>query len=161
TSCYRDQNVTPPHEIPMTAPAAVHLRPNDNVAVAARHLAPGQEVHAGAHTVTLAGRVGLGHKIALVPIPKGEAVRKYGQIIGSARQDTPPGELVHVPNVSADAFARDYAFCSEVPAPPAPAAPRTWMGYDRGDGRYGSRNYVALISTVNCSASTSKYIAER
>jgi len=141
----------------MTPPPAVQLRPEDNVAVAARHLPEGLAVLG----VTLAGRIGLGHKIALAPIAKGDPVRKYGQIIGFASEDIAPGELVHVHNLGADAFARDYAYCSEVPAPQPTAAPRTWMGYDRGDGRYGSRNYVALISTVNCSASTSKYIAER
>ncbi|MBY0233020.1 MAG: altronate dehydratase family protein [Gemmataceae bacterium] len=138
-------------------PPAVHLRPEDNVAVAARHLPDGADVLG----VRLRERIGLGHKIALLPIKKGEAVRKYGQVIGFASRDIAPGELVHVHNLGADAFARDYAYCSEVPAPQPAATPRTWQGYDRGDGRYGSRNYVALISTVNCSASTSKYIAER
>jgi altronate hydrolase len=64
--------------------------------------------------------------------------------------------------VSAGNFERDYAFSSAVPPPPQrPDQPRTFQGYDRGDGRYGTRNYLAIISTVNCSASTSKYISER
>jgi altronate hydrolase len=140
---------------------AVHLRPEDNVAVAARPLPPGQELHISGHAVTLTGRIGLGHKIALRPIQKGEAVRKYGQIIGFASADIPAGAHVHVHNVAADRFERDYAFCRDCPPPPPKAEPRSWMGYDRGDGRYGSRNYLAVISTVNCSASTSKYISER
>ena len=140
---------------------AVHLRPEDNVAVAARPLLPGQEFAFGGAVLTPDRRVGLGHKIAVRPIAKGEAVRKYGQIIGFASQDIPPGGHVHVHNVSADAFERDYAFCRDCPPPPAPAEPRYWMGYDRGDGRFGTRNYVAVISTVNCSASTSKYVSER
>jgi altronate hydrolase len=141
----------------MSAPAVVQLRPEDNVAVAARMLEVGQE----ALGVVVRQRVAMGHKVALAPIHKGEAIRKYGQVIGFASQEIAAGEWAHVHNVTAGDFARDYAFCSAVPPPPAPAEPRTWMGYDRGDGRYGSRNYVALISTVNCSASTSKYIAER
>jgi altronate hydrolase len=140
---------------------AVHLRPEDNVAVAARHLAPGLEVQHNGSTLTLAGRVGLGHKIALRPIRKGEAIYKYGQIIGFASQDIPVGGHVHVHNVAADAFERDYAFGRDCPPPPAPAEPRYFLGYDRGDGRFGTRNYLAVISTVNCSASTSKYISER
>ncbi|HZU37881.1 MAG TPA: UxaA family hydrolase, partial [Gemmataceae bacterium] len=140
---------------------AVHLRPEDNVAVAARHLPPGQELQVNGHAVTLAGRIGLGHKIALLPIKKGEAIRKYGQIIGFASEDIPAGAHVHVHNVAADRFERDYAFCRDCPPSPPRAEPRYWMGYDRGDGRYGSRNYLAVISTVNCSASTSKYISER
>src|SRR5437764_12419120 len=116
---------------------AVHLRPADNVAVAARPLTAGLEVAADGRSVTLAGRVGLGHKFALRDIRKGEPVLKYGQIIGFANQDIPDGTHVHVHNVSADAFQRDYAFCSECPAPlPRPAEPRTFLGYDRGDGRH-------------------------
>src|SRR5438445_3824314 len=148
------------------AHVAVHLLPEDNVAVAARNLDAGLEVHSNGARVTLKKRVGLGHKVALVPIKKGEAVYKYGHIIGFAGQDIAPGDHVHVHNVAADAFERDYAFCRDCPPPPAPAEPRFWMGYDRGPDRpehfrYGSRNYIAIISTVNCSASTSKYISER
>jgi altronate hydrolase len=140
---------------------AVHLRPEDNVAVAARPLPAGLELRLGGGTLKLARPVNLGHKLALRDIPKGEAVRKYGQIIGFASTDIRAGEHVHVHNVAADAFERDYAFCRDLPVPPARPEPRYWMGYDRGDGRHGTRNYVAIISTVNCSASASKYISER
>jgi altronate hydrolase len=140
---------------------AVHLRPEDNVAVAARNLQPGLEVLCDGATLRLERRICLGHKFALRPIPQGEAIRKYGQIIGFASADIAPGDHVHVHNVAASAFERDYAFCRECPPPPARPEPRFWMGYDRGDGRYGTRNYIAIISTVNCSASTSKYISER
>jgi altronate hydrolase len=141
--------------------AAVHLRPEDNIAVAARHLSPGTECRFNGSTFTLAQRVALGHKLAVRPIKKGEAVYKYGQIIGFASADIPAGGHVHVHNVAADAFERDYAFCRDCPPPPPQPEPRFFMGYDRGDGRYGTRNYLAIISTVNCSASTSKYISER
>jgi altronate hydrolase len=145
---------------------AVRLRPEDNVAVAARPLAAGMVVRSNGQTFTLDGRIGLGHKVALVPIRKGEAISKYGQVIGFAAEDIPPGGHVHVHNVRADAFERDYAFCRDCPPPPGRAEVRTWQGYDRGPDRpehlrYGTRNTIALISTVNCSASTSKYIAER
>ncbi len=140
---------------------AVHLRPEDNVAVAARTLAAGTSFQHNDAVIALTQRIGLGHKIALCRIQKGEAITKYGQIIGFARADIEPGEWVHVHNVSADAFERDYAFCRDCPLPPPRTEPRYWMGYDRGDGRYGTRNYIAVISTVNCSASTSKYISER
>jgi altronate hydrolase len=119
------------------------------------------EIQDNGASVTLTGRVGLGHKLALRQIPKGEPIYKYGQIIGFAKQDIAAGSHVHVHNVAADAFERDYAFCRDCPPPPAPAEPRTFQGYDRGDGRYGTRNYIAIISTVNCSASTSKYISEK
>jgi altronate hydrolase len=140
---------------------AVHLRPEDNVAVAARSLPTGAQFQHNGDTLTLSQRIGMGHKIALRRIRKGEAIYKYGQIIGFAREDISPGEWVHVHNVSAAAFERDYAFCRDCPPPPPRPEPRYWMGYDRGDGRFGTRNYLAIISTVNCSASTSKYISER
>ena len=145
---------------------AVHLRPEDNTAVAARNLSSGQQLEFQGRTLILTGRIGLGHKVALVPIEKGEAVYKYGQIIGFASKDIAPGDHVHIHNVSADAFERDYAFCRDVPAAQAQPEGRFWMGYDRGADRpehlrYATRNYIAIISTVNCSASTSKYISER
>lgn len=140
---------------------AVHLRPEDNIAVAARRIDAGVNVQVNGALVAVAKTVGMGHKLALKPIRKGEAIYKYGQIIGFASQDIAAGEHVHVHNVKADAFERDYAFCRDCPPPPAPAEPRYFQGYDRGDGRFGTRNYIAVISTVNCSASTSKYVSER
>ncbi len=148
------------------AKVAVQLRPQDNVAVAAKHLAQGAEIEFGGKTVVLDRRVGMGHKFALTAIPDGQPVLKYGQIIGFALGEIKPGQHVHVHNVRADAFERDYAFCRDLPPAPAKAEPRFFMGYDRGADRpehlrYGTRNYIAIISTVNCSASTSKYIVER
>ena len=75
---------------------AVHLRPEDNIAVAARHLQPGLEVQSNGHTLVVEKRIGMGHKMALQPIRKGEAVYKYGQIIGFASEDIAPGDLVAV-----------------------------------------------------------------
>ncbi len=149
----------------MTTPlsaVAVHLRPDDNTAVAARPLAAGMSFSHDGRTLTLSARVNLGHKLAVAAIPTGAPVLKYGQIIGFASRDIAPGDHVHTHNVAADSFARDYAFCRDCPPPPpAPAERLTWQGYDRGDGRFGTRNYIAVISTVNCSASASKYISER
>ncbi len=144
------------------APHAVHLRPEDNIVVAARNIPAGQEIRCDNSTVTVKQPIKLGHKIAIQPIQQGQPIFKYGQIIGFAGRDIAPGEHVHVHNLRADLFERDYAFCRDCPPPPArPAQQRTWQGYDRGDGRHGTRNYIAIISTVNCSASTSKYISER
>jgi altronate hydrolase len=146
---------------------AVHLRPQDNVAVARKPIPKGTSFAFDGGTFALPAGIGMGHKFAVVPIKEGDPVRKYGQIIGFAGRAVAPGEHVHVHNVTAGAFERDYAFASQVPAPLPPAAEhRTFMGYDRGAGkaphqRYGTRNYLAVISTVNCSASTSKYIADR
>ncbi len=141
--------------------AGVQLRPDDNVLVAARPLPPGLEIRTNGTTFTVQGHIGLGHKVALRPIPTGHAVVKYGQVIGFASVDIGTGDHVHVHNVSADAFERDYAFCRDCPPPPPRPEPLTWTGYDRGHGRYGTRNTILVISTVNCSASTSKYVTER
>ncbi len=140
---------------------AVQLSERDNLAVASRNLPPGLVLEHQGRTFALADRVGMGHKLAVSPIAVGEPVYKYGQIIGFASRAIEPGQHIHVHNISARAFDRDYGFCRDCPPPPEPAEPRYWQGYDRGDGRYGTRNYIAIISTVNCSASTSKYISER
>ena len=146
---------------------AVHLRPGDNVAVARKPIPAGTALRLGGDTVTVAGPIKMGHKFAVRPIPEGDAVHKYGQVIGFAGRPIGTGEHVHVQNVKLGSFERDYAYCADRPAPlPPPAELRTFMGFDRGGGRpdhqrYGTRNYVAIISTVNCSASASKYIAEK
>jgi len=140
---------------------AVHLRPGDNIAVAARNIDRGLTVQVNGSSLTSAVRIPLGHKMAVRPIKKGDAVYKYGQIIGFATEDILPGGHVHVHNVRADDFERDYAFCRDRPAPPAAVDADYFMGYDRGDGRFGTRNYLAIISTVNCAASTSNYISDR
>ena len=146
---------------------AVRLRPEDNIAVAARPVPAGAELTFDGGRVRLPAAIKMGHKFAVADISEGDAVLKFGQVIGFASRPVKPGEHVHTQNVAAPKFARDYAFGVDRPAPlPPPAEFRTFLGYDRGPDRpdyrrYGTRNYVAIISTVNCSASTSKYIAER
>lgn len=142
-------------------PAAIHLRPNDNVAIATRALSAGEHLAVGGHEVTLAQDVPMGHKVALQTIPSGSPIYRYGQIIGFASQEIPPGGWCHTPNISAGEFQRDYAFATEIPPPPEPITGRTFMGYRRPDGRVGTRNYVAVISSVNCSASVARAITER
>jgi altronate hydrolase len=137
------------------------LRPEDNVAVATRRLHKGTKVALNGKPIELLEAIGLGHKAAVREIAKGEAVRKYGQVIGFASERISAGSWVHVHNVAADGFERDYAFCSECPADPPRGEPRYFMGYERPDGRVGTRNYICLVSTVNCSASTVRQVAER
>jgi altronate hydrolase len=149
--------------MPLAAPAtvAVKLNPRDNVCVAIRHLAGGAEVTVGEESVRLSGEVRMGHKIALRPIAKGQRVYRYGQTIGFATSDIEPGDWVHTHNIEAGAFSRDYEYATEIPPDPAPIEGRTFQGYRRADGRAGTRNYLAIISNVNCSASVSKYVAQR
>lgn len=149
--------VAPPSE----RPSALCLNPLDNVCVATRDLAAGSRIDAGGRSVALGGAIRMGHKIALAAIAQGQRVIRYGQTIGFATSDIQPGDWIHVHNLTAGEFSRDYAFSTEVPADPAPLVDRTFQGFRRADGRVGTRNYLAIISTVNCSASVSRYVAQR
>jgi galactarate dehydratase len=134
------------------------LNPDDNVAVARRPLAIGAQTGG----VAPSAPIFLGHKMALRPIASGSAVRKYGQVIGIATRDIAAGEHVHVHNMAMDELELRHEFCVEA-APPAllPEAERaTFQGYARGDGRVGTRNYIALISSVNCSATVCRAVAD-
>jgi len=147
--------------MPVSTVDVVHLAADDNVCIAARDLAAGARIVVAGRTFELARPVRQGHKIAVVPIAVDEPVRKYGQMIGFAHAAIEPGEWVHVHNLSAGEFARDYAFATQIPPDPAPIADRSFQGYRRASGRAGTRNYLAIVSSVNCSASTSKYMAAR
>lgn len=149
-----------------TRPATdvVFLHPSDNTCVAARNLPQGERLEIAGATIELAEAIKLGHKIAVRPIARGECVLKYGQVIGLATADIRPGEWVHSHNLHNDnrgEVARDYAKATAIPPPPTPIEGRTFLGYRRPDGQAGTRNYIGIISTVNCSASVSKYVAER
>jgi altronate hydrolase len=140
---------------------ALHLHPRDNVAVAKRPLQADMVLQLAGSELTVRQFIGDGHKIALEAIAGGEAVRRYGQIIGFASQDIASGDHVHTHNLSVKDFARDYDFGVDVE--PLQYVPenerRTFMGYKRADGRVGTRNYIGVISTVNCSAHTTREIA--
>src|SRR5262245_51986277 len=140
---------------------AVYLHPDDNICVAARNLSAGQELEITGARVRLAEAVRLGHKIAVRAIRKGDYVRKYGQIIGQATEAIEPGQWVHSHNLVNGDFVRDYASATAVPPQPEPITGRTFLGYRRQGAKAGTRNYIAVISTVNCSATVSRYIAQR
>ena len=139
----------------------VRLGAADNLLVACRHLARGDLVQDGDREFLVAEPIVQGHKVCARAIARGEPLRKYGQIIGFATRDIGVGEHVHVHNCSAEAFERDYAHASCTPPTPPPEPARKFQGIQRADGRIGTRNYLAVISTVNCSASTSKAICAR
>jgi altronate hydrolase len=139
----------------------IRLHPADEVAVARRTVKAGTELVNGSVHVTAAKTIPAGHKIAIAAVADGEPVRRYGQVIGFAAGAIVPGEHVHTHNLVCKDFARDYTAGSDVrPTPPARDT-RSFLGYARPGGKVGTRNYVAIISTVNCSASVSRYIKER
>jgi altronate hydrolase len=93
-------------------------------------------------------------------IAAGEPVRKFGQIIGFATRVIEPGSWVHMHNLGMGALSQTYEIGSDVPAAPDPMTGRVFQGIRRPDGRAATRNYLGIISTVNCSATASKYVAE-
>ncbi len=139
---------------------AVHLHPQDNVAIAKANLPVDVTLE---HTTRTPVRqpIPSGHKVALQEISAGEPVRRYGQVIGFASRTILPGEHVHTHNLGVQGFDREYSFGAEVRS--VAFVPederRTFLGYERADGRAGTRNYIAVISTVNCSAHASHEIA--
>ncbi len=145
------------------AQVAVRLHPVDDVAVAIVDLASGTSVNGPFGTFSLARLVPRGHKLALRPLASGEPVRRYGQTIGFASIAVAAGDHVHTHNLAVQGFNRDSAFGVDVrPVSFVPATERrTFEGFRRADGRVGTRNYIAVISTVNCSATACKRIVER
>ncbi|MFN0306211.1 MAG: UxaA family hydrolase [Burkholderiales bacterium] len=102
-----------------------------------------------------------GHKIATRDVAAGKPVRRYNQIIGFAMRDIKAGDHVHVHNVSMGDFERDYAFCVEA-KPTAYITPQaTFQGIVRPDGRVATRNYIGIITSVNCSATVARLIARQ
>lgn len=142
---------------------AVRLHPADHVAIARVPLGPGLHLEWEGTAIAVRSLVPAGHKVALLPVAEGEPVRRYGQVIGFAGAPIAPGEHVHSHNLHVGRLDRDYAFGADVlPVAFVPQGERrTFAGYRRADGRVGTRNYLAVISSVNCSASVSRYVAER
>jgi altronate hydrolase len=137
----------------------VHLHPSDNVAIAKEPLQPGTILLWDA-TPPHAARIPVlqpippAHKIALKAIHQGQPVLRYGQLIGVALREIRPGEHVHVHNLGLGAASRMPPQTEGGPTVARAQAEggRTFLGYRRPDGRVATRNYIAVISTVNCSA---------
>lgn len=141
-------------------PALIVLDPADNVAVATRAIAAGESLPAGDRSVRAARDVPAGHKIAAAAIEVGDAVIKYGQPIGVATAPIAAGEHVHSHNLS-DRHIVSGDLSQVAPPEPPPPLKRTFDGFHRPDGRVGTRNYVAVLSTVNCSATVCHKVVER
>lgn len=142
---------------------AIRLHESDDVAVLKKPVQVGDTISKGSIAIRIAQRIGPGQKLALHAIADGAPVRKYGQIIGFAQGRIAAGEHVHTHNLAWGDFERDHEFCAEV-RPVAyypPEQVRTFHGFARPGGRIGTRNYVAVISSVNCSASVANYVRDR
>lgn len=136
----------------------VRLSDSDNVVVVTRALAAGHPVEA----VRTTGLVPRGHKVATAAIARGAPVRKYAHVIGYAACDIAPGDPVHSDQLDFRATDKTYAFSTDLmPAAPVPAADRdSFLGFRRPGGRVGTRNYIGLVTSVNCSATAARMIAD-
>ena len=137
----------------------IRLHPADDVLIARAQLVGGTTIE----NVTARGLIPPGHKIAVRDIAAGEPVRRYNQIIGFASKPIAAGEHVHTHNLNVGpeggAFAREYAFGADVKPEPA-RREASFMGIRRPDGRVATRNYIGVLSSVNCSATAARAIAD-
>ncbi len=141
------------------SPDYIRLHANDDVVIACKQLLPGHKLEA--ENLTVKEMIPPGHKIATHRIAEGEAVRRYNQVIGFAKRDIEMGQHIHTQNLGVGGeFERDYAFCQAKKDPEPVANPATFDGYVRANGKVGTRNYVAVIASVNCSATVVRKIAE-
>ena len=142
----------------MPTPRMLRLHATDNVIVAVDPVDAGTTVEG----ILARARVPKGHKMASAAIATGGPIIKFGQIIGFASQDIAPGDWVHEHNVEMHDFARDYRFGEDARPtsnmPPEQVA--TFEGYRRPSGKVGTRNYVAILTSVNCSASVARFMAK-
>ena len=140
------------------APRSVRLSPQDNVLVAVDNFEPGAVLYG----VTAKMRVPRGHKMALVDVTKGQPIVKFGQIIGFASKDIAAGEWIHEHNVEMHAFERDYRFAEDARKEEILPVDQqaTFQGYRRANGKVGTRNYIGILTSVNCSASVARFMAE-
>ncbi|WP_186031948.1 UxaA family hydrolase [Burkholderia gladioli] len=138
---------------------AIKLHDKDDVLIARGAIAAGT-ILAEFDDLVASAEIPPAHKIACRDVAQGAPVRRYGQIIGFATQAIRAGEHVHVHNLSIGEFNRDYAFGEDLrPVSPA-AAPLDFQGFRRADGRVATRNYIGVISTVNCSATVTKLVSQ-
>src|SRR3989449_10134666 len=136
----------------------IRLHPNDDVVIARQQLVSGTTLLD--EKVAVSGLVPPGHKIATRAIAPGEPVKRYNQIIGFAKRDIAPGEHVHLHNLAMGEFTRDYAFGADAKPTQYIDPPATFTGIVRDDGRVATRNYLGILSTVNCSATVAHGIAD-
>jgi altronate hydrolase len=142
------------------AARTIRLHADDDVVIARQQLVAGTLL--AEEGVQVIGLVPPGHKIAVRAIAAGQAVRRYGQIIGFASQDIRAGQHVHVHNLAMGSFERDAAAmaCADARPTAAAAQPATFRGIVRADGRVATRNYIGVLTSVNCSATAARAIAD-
>lgn len=140
-----------------TLEAIIRLHPNDDVGIVRTGLKKGDSVSEG---ITARSDIPAGHKIALCAVSKGAHVHRYNQIIGRTTSAISPGQHVHTHNLEMADFERDYAFGADVKETRYETEAAKFEGFVRPDGRVATRNYIGVISSVNCSATAARMIAD-
>jgi altronate dehydratase len=135
---------------------ALRLHPDDEVLVALDPINPSERVEG----IPVLEAIPSGHKVAVRPISAGAPVHKYGQVIGIASADIPAGAHVHEHNLIVGEADRGVDVGSAVRAVELTNSPASFSGYVRENGRVGTRNYIGIITSVNCSATVAKRIAD-
>ena len=138
--------------------STIRLHPDDDVVIARAEIPTGtlltrEKVHA---LVTIPA----GHKLSVRDVAQGEPLRRYNQIIGFATRPIKAGEHVHVHNLAMGEFERDYAFCLDKKETAYVQPSASFLGIVRQDGRVATRNYIGILTSVNCSATVARMVAE-
>jgi altronate hydrolase len=136
----------------------IRLHTEDDVVIARGEIPTGTLI--SKEKVSAVVTIPAGHKLAVRDIAQGQPVRRYNQIIGFATRPIKAGEHVHVHNIAMGDFARDYAFCSLKKQTEYVEETATFLGIKRDDGTVATRNYVGILTSVNCSATVARMIAE-
>ncbi|MEJ7606846.1 MAG: altronate dehydratase family protein [Bryobacteraceae bacterium] len=147
-------------KLPTAQNAAIHLHPSDNIAVARVPLSSGPQIVVDGVTITAREPVPAGHKIALITLAPGDIIIRYGQAMGRASVRIEAGSHMHTHNVGFEeiAFAYEYPEADRPIAKHSGSMP-TFLGYQREDGRVGTRNYIAVVAASNCAAHTAELIS--
>jgi len=142
---------------------ALVLNPRDDVAIAKKEIPAGTVLEDADGRIEVRQDIRPGHKVARHARRTGEEVRRYGQVIGFATADIAVGDHVHTQNLAVGDLHREYEIGTDVRPVDfyPPEEMRYFDGYLRDDGRVGTRNYIAIISGVNCSASVSQFVKDR
>ncbi len=143
---------------------AVLLGDRDDVAIAREMLVPGTVLVTAHGPVQVRQAVPAGHKLALHAIERGERVRRYGQTIGVTTCEVAAGDHVHVHNLAVGVHRPELDEAAGAGNAPMAILPeserRTFLGFRRSDGRVGTRNYVGVLASVNCSSSAARRTAD-
>ncbi|MEO8975506.1 MAG: altronate dehydratase family protein [Casimicrobiaceae bacterium] len=140
------------------AALTIRLHPRDDVVIARAQLVGGTTLID--EKINVVGLIPPGHKVAAHALRKGDPVKRYNQIIGFASKDIGAGEHVHLHNLAMGSFDRDYAFGVDARPTQFTAPQAMFEGIVRPDGRVATRNYIGILSTVNCSATVARGIAD-